>query len=271
MKTYQSKPKDFIDEVRDAIDPRPNQGIQFMASDLADIEQIEEQRQKEAATGRRLMEATNQLNLALDDYRGRHKELRHLEEAVQTLASIVRHGGRDQPIQIPNESESTIDFDLLQSERATTTAPSTIGAPMGPPGGNKLEDDQRTMITQSYRSCRTELFEVDDDVAPTSGNPLIDEALIPHLQMCKQLLNDIGNYGPCKVKQIRAINSLVRNAKTISRLIELSRSRVSFTLESLRDQEFYKRPIFLQQWKSCCDGKTKLAIPGKFDLMRRPL
>ena len=22
-----------------------------------------------------------------------------------------------------------------------------------------------------------------------------------------------------------------------------------------------KRPIFLQQWKSCCDGKTKLAIP----------
>ena len=68
-----------------------------MASDLADIEQIEEQRQKEAATGRRLMEATNQLNLCMDDYRGRHRELRHLEEAVQTLASIVRHGGRDQP------------------------------------------------------------------------------------------------------------------------------------------------------------------------------
>ena len=52
--------------------------MQFMASDLADIEQIEEQRQKEAATGRRLMEATNQLNLALDDYRGRHSELRIL-------------------------------------------------------------------------------------------------------------------------------------------------------------------------------------------------
>ena len=34
------------------------------------------------------MEATNQLNLALDDYRGRHKELRHLEESIQTLASI---------------------------------------------------------------------------------------------------------------------------------------------------------------------------------------
>ena len=236
--------------------------MQFMASDLADIEQIEEQRQKEAATGRRLMEATNQLNLALDDYRGRHTELRYLEEAVQTLASIVRHGGRDQPVHIANESESTIDFDLLQSERGGTTiqTPSIVGG--GPPG-SKIDDDQRTVITQSYRSCRTELFEVDYDVAPTSGNPLIDEALIPHLQVCKVLLNDIGNYGPCKVKQIRAINGLVRNAKTISRLIELSRSRVSFTLESLRDKEFYKRPVFLQQWKSCCDGKTKLAIPGK--------
>ena len=94
----------------------------------------------------------------------------------------------------------------MQSERATTTAPSTIiaGSKMG-----TLDDDQRTIITQSYRSCRTELFEVDYDVAPTSGNPLIDEALIPHLQMCKNLLNDIGNYGPCKVKQIRAITALV--------------------------------------------------------------
>ena len=52
------------------------------------------------------MEATNQLNLALDDYRGRHKELRHLEESIQTLASIVRHGGRDAPMMpLPNEVE----------------------------------------------------------------------------------------------------------------------------------------------------------------------
>ena len=79
-----SKPKDFIDEVRDSIDPRPHIFVpQFLASDLADIEQIEEKRQMEAAIGRRLMEATNQLNLALDDFRGRHKELRHLEESIQ--------------------------------------------------------------------------------------------------------------------------------------------------------------------------------------------
>ena len=107
---------------------------------------------------------------------------------------------------LPDAGESAMDLDLMQSERATTAAPSTIvaGSKLGP-----LDDDQRTIITQSYRSCRTELFEVDYDVAPTSGNPLIDEALIPHLQMCKNLLNDIGNYGPCKVKQIRAITALV--------------------------------------------------------------
>ena len=46
------------------------------------------------------------------------------------------------------------------------------------------------------RSCETELFEVDDDLAPTSGNPFINEAPVPHLQMSKQLLNDIDNYGP---------------------------------------------------------------------------
>ena len=66
-----SKPKDFIDEVRDSIDPVPHVfAPQFLASDLADIEQIEEKRQMEAAIGRRLMEAVNQLNLAMDDYRG---------------------------------------------------------------------------------------------------------------------------------------------------------------------------------------------------------
>lgn len=203
LQDLSSKPKDFIDEVRDSIDPRPHIFVpQFLASDLADIEQIEEKRQMEAAIGRRLMEATNQLNLALDDFRGRHKELRHLEESIQTLASIVRHGGRDAPMMpLPNEGESTMDLDFMHSERAPSShIPSTIG---------KLDDDQRTMITQSYRSCRTELFEEDVDVAPTTGNPLIDEALIPHLQCCKALLGNVGNYGPCRVNEIRAISSLV--------------------------------------------------------------
>jgi len=34
------------------------------------------------------MEATNQLNLALDDFRGRYKELRHLEESIQVILSF---------------------------------------------------------------------------------------------------------------------------------------------------------------------------------------
>ncbi len=47
------KPKDFMDEVRDSIDPRPPLFTsQFLASDLADIEQIEEKRQMEAAIGK---------------------------------------------------------------------------------------------------------------------------------------------------------------------------------------------------------------------------
>ena len=44
---------------------------------------------------------------------------------------------------------------------------------------------------------------------PTTGNPLIDEALIPHLQCCKVLLQNVGNYGPCKVNEIKAISALV--------------------------------------------------------------
>ncbi|CBY14905.1 unnamed protein product [Oikopleura dioica] len=237
-----------MDEVRDSIDPRPPLFTsQFLASDLADIEQIEEKRQMEAAIGRRLMEATNQLNLALDDFRGRYKELRHLEESIQTLASIVRHGGRDQPsVPLPSENESAMDLDFINSDRATTTlSPSTVlGSTIAP-----LEDDQRTMITQSYRSCRTELFELDDD--------------IPHLQCCKNLLGNVGNYGPCRVNEIKAITSLMRHGRTISRLIELSRSRVSFTLDSLKEYEFKFRPTLLMQWKSCCDNKTKLAVPVK--------
>ena len=55
----------------------------------------------------------------------------------------------------------------------------------------------------------------------------------------------------------------MRHGRTISRLIELSRSRVSFTLDSLKEQEFKKRPTLLFQWKSCCENKTKLAIPVK--------
>ena len=109
-------------------------------------------------------------------------------------------------MQLPNEEASTIDLDFMNSERATTHIPSTIGKP--------LEDDQRTMITQSYRSCRTELFEEDVDVPPTTGNPLIDEALIPHLQCCKALLANVGNYGPCRVNEIRAVYSLVRKNAT---------------------------------------------------------
>lgn len=46
-------------------------------------------------------------------------------------------------------------------------------------------------------------------------------------------------------------------------MIELSRSRVSFTLDSLKEYEFKFRPTLLMQWKSCCDNKTKLAVPVK--------
>ena len=38
---------------------------------------------------------------------------------------------------------------------------------------------------------------------------------------------------------------------------------MSFTIDSLKDQEFKKRPALLFQWKSCCDNKPKLAVSVK--------
>lgn len=40
------------------------------------------------------------------------------EFTFQTLASIVRHGGRDQPsVPLPSENESAMDLDFINSDR----------------------------------------------------------------------------------------------------------------------------------------------------------
>ena len=77
-----------------------------------------------------------------------------------------------------------------------------------------LEPPTAVVTILNLQSCRTELFEEDADVPPTTGNPLIDEALIPHLQCCKVLLQNVGNYGPCKVNEIKAISALVSEIET---------------------------------------------------------
>ena len=118
---------------------------------------------------------------------------------------LVIRGGREAPLPLSIEEQSALNaFEFLDGDNQTI-----------------IEDD---LISQSYKSCRSEIFE-DDDVNPTTGNPVYDEALLPHVQASELLLPKLGAYGPCRVKEIIALDKLIKHGFIIGRLLELVRRK----------------------------------------------
>lgn len=235
----QQKHRDILEEIQNSMDPRPQKV--FMGAEMADLGEIQELAARDHEIGQRLLDAINSLNLTLDDYRGRYRELRPLEENLQALHVMCKRGGREAPPPLSLEEQSALNaFEFLDGDNSTM-----------------IEDD---LISQSYKSCRSELFE-DDDQPPTTGNPLFDEALLPHVQSAEALLPFLGVYGPCRVKEIISLDKLIKHGFIIGRYLELVRRKTPLNINDL--PEVKDKFTASSLWMSCCDGKQRLAVTGR--------
>lgn len=235
------KNMDILEEIQNSMDPKKYD--EFKGDDMVEPEDLQENNGKDVKLGLKLYDNINSLNLSLDDYRGCYRELRPLEEHVQALLILVKRGGREAPLPLSIEEQSALNaFEFLDGDTNTI---------------NGIEDD---LISQSYKSCRSELFE-EDDVPPTTGNPVFDEALLPHIQGSEMLLPSLGAYGPCRVKEIIALDKLIKHGFIIGRLLELVRRKKPLEIRTL--PECKDKFSALNIWTSACDGQQRLAVTGK--------
>ena len=234
------KNMDILEEIQNSMDPKKQEV--FLGDEMVDPEDIEANNGKDIKLGQRLYDSIVSLNLCLDDYRGCYRELRPLEEHVQNLTIIVKRGGREAPLPLSIEEQSALNaFEFLDGDDNRTI----------------IEDD---LMSQSYKSCRSELFE-EDDVPPTTGNPVYDESLLPHIQAAELLLPSLGAYGPCRVKEIIALDKLIKHGFIIGRLLELCRRKKNLEIRSL--PECKDKFSAINIWTSACDGQQRLAVTGK--------
>merc|ERR1712176_761129 len=233
------KNMDILEEITNSMDPKPLE--EFTGSEMVENEDLQENNGKDVKLGIRLYEAIVSLNLCLDDYRGMYRELRPLEENVQGILILVKRGGREAPLPLSIEEQSALNaFEFLDGDNQTI-----------------IEDD---LISQSYKSCRSEIFE-DDDVNPTTGNPVYDEALLPHVQASELLLPKLGAYGPCRVKEIIALDKLIKHGFIIGRLLELVRRKKNLEINQL--PECKDKFTAVNIWQSSVDGQQRLACTGR--------
>ncbi|XP_064129980.1 rho family-interacting cell polarization regulator 1 isoform X5 [Loxodonta africana] len=166
----------------------------------------------EAAGGaedRKLEVALGALMAALDDYRGQFPELQGLEQELTRLESLLtqrqgltRSRASSLSITVEHALES---FSFLNDDEDEDTDGPGDRPPSSPESG--AED---SLDSPSTRPLST-------------GCPALDAALVLHLYHCSRLLLKLGTFGPLRCQEAWALERLLREARVLEAVCELSR------------------------------------------------
>ncbi|XP_012586065.1 PREDICTED: protein FAM65A isoform X2 [Condylura cristata] len=197
---------------------------------------------------RRLEEALGALMAALDDYRGQFPELQGLEQEVTRLESLLmqrqgltRSRASSLSITVEHALES---FSFLHEDEDEDNDGPGDRPPNSPEPG--AED---SLDSPSARPLSTEC-------------PALDAALVEHLHHCSRLLLKLGTFGPLRCQEAWALERLLREARVLEAVCELSR-RWGIPATSAQEvvQFSASRPGFLTFWDQCTEGLSPFICP----------
>lgn len=202
------------------------------------------------AGDRRLEEALRALMAALDDYRGQFPELQGLEQEVIRLESLLmqRQGltrSRASSLSITVEHALESFSFLNEDEDEANDGPGDRLPSSLEPG------PEESLNTPSARPLSTEC-------------PALDTALVQHLYYCSRLLLKLGTFGPLRCQEAWALERLLREARVLEAVCELSRRwEVPVTSAQEVVQFSASRPGFLTFWDQCTEGLSPFICPVK--------
>ncbi|XP_016075800.1 PREDICTED: protein FAM65A isoform X2 [Miniopterus natalensis] len=201
------------------------------------------------AGDRRLEEALGTLMAALDDYRGQFPELQGLEQEVIRLESLLMRQGltrsRASSLSITVEHALESFSFLNENEDEDNDRPGDRPPSSLEPGA---ED---SLNSPSASPLSTEC-------------PALDTALVQHLYYCSRLLLKLGTFGPLRCQEAWALERLLREARVLEAVCELSRQwEVPATSAQEVVQFSASRPGFLTFWDQCTEGLSPFICPVK--------
>ncbi|XP_038394515.1 rho family-interacting cell polarization regulator 1 isoform X1 [Canis lupus familiaris] len=200
------------------------------------------------AGDRRLEEALGALMAALDDYRGQFPELQGLEQEVTRLESLLmqrqgltRSRASSLSITVEHALES---FSFLNEDEDED-----IDGPGDRPPNSLEPGAEDSLDLASARPLSTEC-------------PALDAALVQHLYHCSRLLLKLGTFGPLRCQEAWALERLLREARVLEAVCELSR-RWEIPATSAQEvvQFSASRPGFLTFWDQCTEGLSPFICP----------
>ncbi|XP_029781056.1 rho family-interacting cell polarization regulator 1 isoform X3 [Suricata suricatta] len=197
---------------------------------------------------RRLEEALGALMAALDDYRGQFPELQGLEQEVTRLESLLmqkqgltRSRASSLSITVEHALES---FSFLNEDEDED-----IDGPGDRPSNSLEPGAEDSLDLPSVRPLSTEC-------------PALDAALVQHLYHCSRLLLKLGTFGPLRCQEAWALERLLREARVLEAVCELSRRWETPATSSQEVVQFSaSRPGFLTFWDQCTEGLSPFICP----------
>ncbi|XP_007457339.1 PREDICTED: protein FAM65A isoform X1 [Lipotes vexillifer] len=198
------------------------------------------------AEDRKLEEALGALMAALDDYRGQFPELQGLEQEVTRLESLLmqRQGlTRSRASSLSITVEHALESFSFLNEDEDNDSPGDRPPNSPEPGAEDSLD------SPSARPLSTEC-------------PALDTALVQHLYHCSRLLLKLGTFGPLHCQEAWALERLLREARVLEAVCELSR-RWEIPATSAQEvvQFSASRPGFLTFWDQCTEGLSPFICP----------
>ncbi|XP_073736219.1 rho family-interacting cell polarization regulator 1 isoform X2 [Callorhinus ursinus] len=199
------------------------------------------------AGDRRLEEALGALMAALDDYRGQFPELQGLEQEVTRLESLLMRQG------LTRSRASSLSITVEHALESFSFLNEDEDDDMDGPGDrppNSLEPGaEDSLDLPSARPLSTEC-------------PALDAALVQHLYHCSRLLLKLGTFGPLRCQEAWALERLLREARVLEAVCELSR-RWEIPATSAQEvvQFSASRPGFLTFWDQCTEGLSPFICP----------
>uniref|UniRef100_A0A8C0DU22 Rho family-interacting cell polarization regulator 1 n=1 Tax=Balaenoptera musculus TaxID=9771 RepID=A0A8C0DU22_BALMU len=198
------------------------------------------------AGDRKLEEALGALMAALDDYRGQFPELQGLEQEVTRLESLLmqRQGlTRSRTSSLSITVEHALESFSFLNEDEDNDSPGDR-----PPNSPELGAED-SLDSPSARPLSTEC-------------PALDTALVQHLYHCSRLLLKLGTFGPLRCQEAWALERLLREARVLEAVCELSR-RWEIPATSAQEvvQFSASRPGFLTFWDQCTEGLSPFICP----------
>ncbi|XP_075394058.1 rho family-interacting cell polarization regulator 1 isoform X2 [Tenrec ecaudatus] len=201
------------------------------------------------ARDRQLEEALGALMAALADYRGQFPELQGLEQEATRLESLLmqRQGlSRSRASSLSVTVEHALEsFSFLhEDEDEEDHAGPGDRPPSSPEPG--AEDS-----LDSPSACPL-----------STGCPALDAALVQHLYHCSHLLLKLGTFGPLRCQEAWALERLLREARVLEVVCELSgcwEASMTSAQEVVRFSS--PRPGFLTFWDQCTEGLGPFICP----------